>query len=120
MRGGENITDNLNSWNTEEELSHWRGKKPIEEPPLWVYFVRKDFIVGRVKYVDYRYKNDKNLQGEIQGGGAFKLKGPCVKPLQNIKIPTNILKGQWRWRYIRDGADFDEIRNRINESFKDI
>jgi hypothetical protein len=103
-------TADIEDWNEEERI-FWRGRKPINEP-TWVYFVRNGCIIGKVRYVDYRYEKGENLQGRIQEGGAFVLKGPLIRPTKDILLPKEILRGSWRWRYVND-----DVTTKINLDF---
>jgi hypothetical protein len=103
-------TADIEDWNEEERI-FWRSPKPINEP-TWVYFVRNGRIIGKVRYVDYRYEKGENLQGRIQEGGAFVLKGPLIRPTKDILLPKEILRGSWRWRYVND-----DVTTKINLDF---
>jgi len=116
MRASKKISD-LEDWDNDEERIFWRSKQPTKEVK-WVYFIRKGFIIGRALYSDYKFVRDENLQGEIQEGGAFVLKGPLIEPKEPIKVLLSILLGRWSWCYIKNEPLFYPLIQEIEINFQ--
>lgn len=99
MRASEEIAGKLYDWNVDSERPFWRGKKPTQAIDR-VYFVRDGFIIGWAKFSGYEYVETQTVQGRVQSGDAFIVKGP-FKHL-NTRVSSKFLRGQWRWRYVTD------------------
>jgi hypothetical protein len=79
-----------------------RGKKPrrIDEDVSRVYFVDQERVYVWAVYFGYRHKSGPNLQGKHHSGGSIGVRGPARSLRPPIPVPSDELRGQWRWRYI--------------------